>query len=125
MSYMALKHLHLMCVALTFLSFSIRGIGMLMQARWLEQRWVRIAPHIIDTLLLLSAIGLVITLQQYPFVQGWLTAKVLGLIAYIGLGTFALRGKTPTIRLTCFGLALLTFAYIVGVALTRSPLPGL
>ena len=121
MSYMALKHLHLMCVALTFLSFSVRGVGMLMQARWLEQRWVRIAPHIIDTLLLLSAIGLVITLQQYPFVHAWLTEKFLAVLAYIALGVMAFKGRTAAIRWICFLGALGWLGLVLRVAMTKQP----
>jgi len=60
---------------------------------------------------------------QYPFVYGWLTAKLFGLLAYIVLGAMALRrGRTREIRIRYFILALLAYAYIVGVALTRNPL---
>jgi threonine/homoserine/homoserine lactone efflux protein len=68
---------------------------------------VRVVPHVNDTLLLVAAIGLSIVLQQYPFVHAWVTAKVLGLLAYIGLGMFALRrgrSKAPARRLLA-GLA--------------------
>jgi uncharacterized membrane protein SirB2 len=61
---------------------------------------------------------------QYPFAQNWLTAKLIGLVAYVLCGTMALkRGKTPRQRLVFLVLALTAFAYIVSVALTRSPLP--
>lgn len=86
----------------------------------LRQRWVRIAPHVIDTLLLASALTMVFWSGQYPFVQNWLTAKVIALFAYIGLGTVALkRGKTKAVRISAFVSALLVFAYIVSVAVTR------
>lgn len=89
----------------------------------LQRRWVRIVPHVIDAVLLASALGLIAILRQYPFVQNWLTAKVLGLVLYIILGTIALkRGSTKTIRATAWIAALIVFGYIVGVALTRSPL---
>ena len=57
----------------------------------LQLRWVRILPHAIDTILLASAIGLTILLEQYPFVHAWLTAKVLALVAYIVSGSLALK----------------------------------
>lgn len=120
MSYLALKHLHVTCAALSGSLFLLRGIWMLLESPALQRRWVRIAPHAIDTLLLASALIMVFWSGQYPFVQNWLTAKIIALLAYIGLGTIALkRGKTKTVRVTAFISALLVFAYIVGVAVTR------
>lgn len=121
--YFALKHLHLTTVVLSFALFTLRGIWMLIDSPWLQQRWVRITPHVIDTVLLASAIGLALILEQYPFVHGWLTAKVLGLIAYIILGSIALRyGPTKSIRASAWVAALVMFGYIVSVALTHTPL---
>jgi uncharacterized membrane protein SirB2 len=81
----------------------------------------RVLPHIIDSTLLLSAIALAVMIRQYPFEAGWVTAKVFGLIAYILLGTVALkRGKTQGIRLGAFAAALLVYAWIVSVALTKN-----
>ena len=121
MSYLALKHIHLTCVALSGAGFLLRGFWMLRDSSILQARWVRVLPHIIDTGLLVSAIALAVMSLQYPIAQGWLTAKVIGLLAYIGFGTMALkRGKTKAQRTLYLVLALLTFAYIVGVALTRN-----
>lgn len=126
MSYLAIKHIHLTCVALSGAGFLLRGLWMLMDSPHLQARWVRVLPHVIDTGLLASALTLAWMSAQYPFAQGWLTAKVIGLLAYIGLGTFALkRGKTKAQRSVFLVLALLAFAYIVGVALTRSATVGL
>ena len=120
MSYLALKHLHMTCAALSGLFFFVRGIWMLLDSPKLQQRWVKIAPHIIDTILLASALTMAVWSSQYPFVQNWLTAKLLALIAYILLGTVALkRGKTKTVRTAAFVAALAVFGYIVKVALTR------
>ncbi len=69
MSYILLKHIHLTCVALTFILFSLRGFWMLSESALLQKKWVKIAPHVIDTLLLVSAIALAITLQISPFEQ--------------------------------------------------------
>lgn len=122
-SYLLLKHLHLTTVVLSFALFTLRGLWMLADSPQLQRRWVRIVPHLIDTVLLASAIGLTLILQQYPFVNGWLTAKVLALIAYIILGSVALkRGPTKPIRTAAWVAALAMFGYIVSVALTRSPL---
>lgn len=122
MSYLAVKHIHITCAALSFLLFSLRGIWMLQGSALLQRRWVKIAPHAVDTLLLASALVMVLWSAQYPFVQAWLTAKVVALVAYIILGTIALkRGKTKAVRLSAFLAALAVFAYIVKVALTRQP----
>ncbi|UZE95061.1 SirB2 family protein [Alkalimarinus alittae] len=121
MSYIALKHIHLTCILLTFILFSIRGFWMLTGSSKLQLKWVKIAPHVVDTCLLLSAISLAVILQISPFVHGWLMAKIVGLVVYILLGTVALkRGKTKAVRSTAFVVALLTFAYIVKVAITKS-----
>lgn len=80
-------------------------------------------PHVIDSTLLGSALSLAWMSGQYPFAQAWLTAKFFGLLAYILLGSIALkRGRTPAIRRWAFAAALLTYGYIVSVALTRQPL---
>lgn len=90
----------------------------------LARRWVRVVPHLVDTMLLVSAIALAVTIEQYPLAHGWLTAKVLGLMLYIVLGTIALkRGRTLRIRIAAFCGALLAFAYIVAAALTKSVVP--
>ena len=96
---------------------------MILDSPRLSRRWVRIVPHVIDTVLLLSAVGLVVHIRQYPFGSAWLTAKVVALLFYIGLGMVALRfGRTLAIRTSAWVLALVVFAYIVSVAVTRSPL---
>jgi uncharacterized membrane protein SirB2 len=122
MIFIALKHLHLTCVVLSASGFILRGYWMLSDSPVLARRWVRIVPHLVDTLLLGSAIALAVISAKYPFVHAWLTAKVIGLLVYILCGTMALkRGKTKTSRTVYFALSLLVFAWIVSVALTRSP----
>ena len=126
MIYLTLKHLHVTCVILSGLGFCLRGGWMLAESPLLRHRLAGVVPHIVDTLLLGSALTLAWLSSQYPFGQGWLTAKFLGLLAYIGLGTMALkRGPTKTARTGYFFLALLAYAYIVSVALTRNPSPWL
>lgn len=88
----------------------------------LQARAVRFWPHAVDTLLLASAVWLAVLLDQYPFVNTWLTAKVLGLLAYIAFGTYALRrGRTLRLRAAAFVAALMAAAYVATVALTRDP----
>jgi uncharacterized membrane protein SirB2 len=124
--YLVLKSVHVTCVVASYLLFMVRGVWMIRDSRMLERRWVRIVPHFNDTILLASAIALAWMIRQYPFVAGWLTAKVVALLVYIALGTIALRhGRTKGIRLAAWIAAQAVFFYIVAVALTRNPLPGL
>lgn len=126
MSYLLLKYLHVTCVVLSGLGFCLRGCWMLTGSPRLKQRLARVLPHIVDTLLLSSALAMAWMSSQYPFVATWLTAKLFGLLAYILLGTMALkRGRTKAIRRRYLLLALLVYGYIVSVALTRSAMLGL
>ena len=126
MSYLLLKYLHVTCVVLSGLGFCLRGYWMLTGSPRLKQRLARVLPHIVDTLLLSSALAMAWMSSQYPFVATWLTAKLFGLLAYILLGTMALkRGRTKAIRRRYLLLALLVYGYIVSVALTRSAVLGL
>jgi len=121
--YAALKGLHVGCAAISLALFAVRGVWRMTAPARLARRWVRVVPHVVDTVLLASAIALAWMLRSAPFADGWLTAKVAGLAVYIALGTIALkRGRTPGIRAVAFVGALATFAYIVSVAVTKSPL---
>ncbi len=124
MSYLILRNLHVGAVAVSFGLFVLRGLWMLRSPHRLPARWVRIVPHVVDTVLLASAIALAVQTVQYPLAQSWLTAKVLGLMVYILLGMVALRhGRTRSQRVLAWLSALATFAYIVMVAMTRNPVP--
>jgi len=124
LNYIAIKHFHIACVALSGAFFLLRGIWMLRESSMLRLRWVRTVPHIVDSLLLASALTMTIWIGQYPFVQGWLTAKFVALVLYVGLGTVALRmGKTKAVRAAAFFGALAVFAYIVSVAVTKQVIP--
>jgi uncharacterized membrane protein SirB2 len=126
MDYATLKTLHLTTIAVTFTLFLLRGAWMMADSPRLKARWVRIVPHINDTLLLASGISLAVLIQQYPLVHGWLTAKLFALIAYIVLGTVALkRGKTKPQRIAAWVAALLVFGYMVAVAVAHDPFPFL
>ena len=129
MLYLALKHLHVACVILSIGGFCLRGwwLGKSAlagrHAPWHGGRlWLRALPHINDSLLLASALGLAALLGQYPFVDAWLTAKVLGLLAYIVLGALALDpGRPASIRLAAGVMALAAYGWIVSVALSKHP----
>ena len=123
-SYALLKSVHVAAAAVSVTLFVVRGAWMMYAPARLNARWVRIVPHVIDTVLLVSAIALAAMTAQYPFVQPWLTAKVLALLAYILLGTVAIRrGRTRRVRIVAWILALSVFGYMVAVARARVPFP--
>jgi uncharacterized membrane protein SirB2 len=123
-AYLAIRALHIACAAISITGFAARGALMLADSPLLRHRFVRIAPHVVDTLLLASAVWLAWFLGQTPFVHGWITAKVFALLAYIVLGMVALkRGRTKGVRAGAFAAALASAGYIVWVALTRDPSP--
>ena len=123
-TYEVIKSLHIATALLSIFGFTVRGVWMMQSSSMMQQRWVKIAPHINDTILLLSAIVLVIISSQYPGPTAWINAKIVALIFYIVLGIIALkRGKTKTIRVTAWCSAILVFAYILAVAISKNVLP--
>jgi uncharacterized membrane protein SirB2 len=123
-AYTSLKALHVTCVVLTYSLFVTRGILMLVDSTALQARWARVAPHVIDTVLLGAAIGMLVIAQLNPLHAPWLIAKIVGLLLYIGIGTVALkRGRTRGLRIAAWLLAQLVLFYIVAVAFAKSPWP--
>lgn len=124
MSSATIKLVHISCVGLSYTLFFLRGIWMLRGSALLQRRWVRVAPHVIDTLLLTSAITLAVQLGISPLAAPWLMSKIIALLLYIALGMVAIRhGKTRTIRLSAWLAAQAVFFYIVATALTHDPQP--
>lgn len=120
--YTLFKNLHVFFVALSAAGFLLRGYWMVSGSSLSHHKLARRLPHAIDSLLLATALVIAVMAAQYPFVAPWLTAKVLGLLAYIVLGAVALTyGRTKGVRIAAFGGALLVFAWIVSVAITKQP----
>lgn len=123
MDYVTIKHIHITSAMLSGSFFVLRGIWMMRESTMLQNRVVKILPHVVDTILLASALIMVFWSGQYPFVQNWLTVKVFALIAYIVFGTVALkRGRTRSVRVCAFVAAIVVFAYIGLVAMTKQAL---
>lgn len=117
-----IKLIHMTTAFISISLFLTRGFWVFRNSPMMSKKWVKILPHINDTVLLITATILAISTQQYPFVHSWLSAKIIALFVYIILGMFALkRAKEMKHKVLFFILALLTFSYIVSVALTRSP----
>lgn len=123
-AYIILKYIHVITAIISIAGFIVRGFWMMLSSALLQQRWVKIVPHINDTLLLASAIALVIITAQYPGPAAWINAKIIALVMYIVLGIVALKPSRPLgVRITAWCLAILTFAYIVLVALSKNAIP--
>lgn len=121
--YPQIKWVHVAAVIASGGLFALRGVGTLSGAAWPMWAPLRYLTYTVDTVLLTAALMLATILHQYPFVHGWLTLKVLLLVAYIVLGTFALRrARTRSTRAWCFAAALLVYLFIVSVARAHHPL---
>ncbi len=117
----ALKTLHVLSAIASIGGFILRGYWMLTANTLLARRIAKTLPHIIDTILLGSAVGMLLIWHSSPFSMSWLSAKIIALLVYIGLGMVALRfGQTRRVRTSFWLMALVVAAYIVSVALTKS-----
>lgn len=122
MDYATVKLIHESAVTISFAGFFARGLGMLRNADWIRHRLAKTLPHIVDTVLIVSAVVLAWMLRLSPSNAPWIAAKIAGLVAYIAIGLVALRfGRTKPIRAGAWLLAMLTFGWIVSVALTKDP----
>lgn len=121
--YPQIRNVHIWAVVLSGSLFALRGLGMLAGARWPQAAALRYLSYSIDTVLLTAALMLVAILPAAMFANGWLTAKLVLLVAYVVLGVYALRrGRTPRLRAGCYAAALLAFVAIVGIARMHHPL---
>jgi len=121
--YLQILWTHIGCVIASGSLFFVRGCMMLAGLATANHIALRRISVVIDSLLLAAAITLTTIIHQYPFVQAWLTVKLVLLVVYIVLGVFALRrGRTRAIRAACFAAAMIAFLFIVSVARTHDPL---
>jgi uncharacterized membrane protein SirB2 len=131
-NFATLKIVHITAVALSLTGFAMRGAGVLSGASWVRHPLARTLPHGVDTVLLLTGLGMLWMIHVEPWATPWLRAKIIGLVVYIGLGLVALRPTRPghphrphATRLAAWLAALAVGGYIVSVALTKSPLGAL
>jgi uncharacterized membrane protein SirB2 len=117
--YTLFKHLHLTAIVLSVLLFLLRFVLLSMKSPMLQKKWLKILPHIVDTILLVSAVTLMVLIQQYPFVDAWVTEKLLALIMYVFMVTLALKlAKTPFMRVigVVGAISWIAFAGMVAVS---------
>ena len=121
--YEIVKHTHLTAIALSVVLFLLRFVLNAMQSPMLQKKWLKILPHIVDTVLLVSAATLCVLLKQYPFVDAWVTEKLLALVMYIFMVTLALKlGRTGFMRSIGLVGALSWIAYAGMVAVSKQPI---
>ena len=120
--YYDIRLFHVSCVSLSGGVFLSRGLLRIGDAPLANARALRIASYVIDTALLGAGILLTLILHQYPFIDAWLTVKVVLLVVYISLGLVALkRAQTHGVRIIAYLAAMATYAFIIGVAVTHHP----
>ncbi len=121
MDYLLLKHVHQGAVLLSVTGFLVRGVAGLAGAPWVRSRAARTLPHVVDTVLLGSAVWMAWMIGLTPGNAPWLLAKIIGLVAYVLLGTVALRPARPrAVRAAAWLAALATVGWIASVAMTKS-----
>lgn len=126
MDYLTIKHIHMTAVGLSLALFVLRAWWSVNESAMLQSRWVRIIPHIIDSVLLAAGVTLMVMLRFWPHQHPWLMVKLVGLVAYIVVGTIAIkRGKTRRSRAMAAFVAVAIFVYIIGVATAHHPLSWL
>ncbi|TDO15244.1 putative membrane protein SirB2 [Halomonas ventosae] len=124
--YVLIKQLHVTAASLSILFFMLRAWWSVREIPLLQRRWVKVLPHLIDSTLLALGVTLMVMLSLWPHQHPWLAAKLIALLAYIGLGTVAIkRGRTPRARAIAALAAVLTFAYMLGAAIRHSALSWL
>jgi uncharacterized membrane protein SirB2 len=121
MQYSTIRHIHMVCAAITIVLFALRWVLDLTNRGWRQWRWLRVAPHVNDSLLLTAAVALATLSHQYPWQLPWLGAKVTLLLVYIGLGTMALRTGLSTKTRLAWGLCALCAVFSIVAFATFRP----
>ncbi|ELV8725264.1 SirB2 family protein [Vibrio fluvialis] len=123
--YEGLKHFHLLTIGLSALLLSVRYVLMMMDSELRQHKFLKVFPHIVDTFLLLSGIGLIFVTGLVPFTAAapWMTDKLTSVLAYIALGFFALKlGRNKLLRTFAFFGALGWLAIAGKIAVTKVPM---
>lgn len=126
MTWSLVKQLHVTFALLTATSFCLRGYWMLSRSRLLRTPWSRRLPHVVDALLFLTGLAMAVGLRISPLAHPWLAVKLLAIVAYVVIGSIALkRGRSYRQRALALAVSLLVLAYIFAVALHHDPWVGL
>ena len=118
-----LKEFHVALAYITVAGFVVRGLLSLADSPLKNLTWMRVAPHVIDTLLLGFGIALAVSMSLSPLANGWLMAKIVGLLAYIGFGVMAMRARSRPLKILGFVAAIASVGYIIAVAYSKRVMP--
>lgn len=124
MLYSSIKHIHLLAIAFSVLLLTLRYILMMMDSSLLHKKWLKVTPHVVDTLLLASGVALIFITGFIPFTAAgaWLTEKISCVLVYIALGFVALKlGRNKIIRSVAFFGALGWLYWAAHLAMTKVP----
>lgn len=120
-SFFIIKNIHVACAVISICGFVLRGIWMARSSGLLHNRWIKRLPHVVDSLLLLTAFIMLYQLQMNPFAHPWLATKIVLLLVYILLGMVALHwGPSRNSRVVAWLLAIMVFMFMVSVAIAKS-----
>jgi uncharacterized membrane protein SirB2 len=121
--YMMFKHLHLTALGLSVVMLTLQFIGHTFDMKFKDAKWLKIVPHIVYTILLGSAIGLCIVLNQYPFVDAWVTSKLIGLVLYVLMATLIVKwARNNAMRVVGYIGALTWLLITMQVAFSKTPI---
>ena len=118
-----LKEFHVALAFITVAGFVVRGLLSLAESPLRNSKLIRIAPHVIDTLLLGLGIALAVLMSLSPLANGWLMAKIVGVLAYIGFGVIAMRARSRPLKIVAFVAAIAAVGYIFAVAYSKQVMP--
>ncbi len=110
--------------AVSIAGFVLRGFWAWRSPALLAHRPVKILPHLVDTVLLISAVALLVAYGWNPLAQPWLVAKIALLLVYIVLGLVVLKPWFgPGVRVPAFLGAVAVFTWIAAIARAHALVP--
>ncbi len=111
--------IHILFALSSFISFIGRVALLELKPALLNEKFFKVAPHVIDSFLLASGIGLVlhgdwIETDNYT----WIVSKFAVLVAYVSLGVLTMR-LTGVKRWIAFVSAVACYGYILTIAVNK------
>ncbi len=114
------KHLHMTIAFISVALFTLRFIWLLANSEQLNKKWVKVAPHVIDTFLLLLGVAMAVKLVINPLEQLWLLEKLIAVVAYIFTGYYTLKlARNRSMQIFGYLGAIGWVLLIVRIAMTK------
>ena len=122
MDYLAVKHTHMLFAVLSIILFYVRSFSRLRTGVLAKNKVVFIGSHSIDTLLLISAVALIVMAGFNPLEQSWLLEKIILVVAYIVLGVVAAKQSANSAKLVLLAITTLILLAIGYLASAKTAL---